>query len=443
MTEFFKLLFSSDFMPHGFCYLWDPRLVWLHVIADGVIALSYYCIPVILIYFIRKNRGVIFNRIFWMFGAFILACGTSHLMEVWNVWHGSYLIAGVVKAITAAVSVVTVAMLVPFVPRIISLPGRIHLQAANLKLERQIAERAQFDAPIDAPLRRRVAGAFAVAVLLTVLIGFSSWRSARLAAADADWVAHTHAVMDTLELTTKHAIEAETSGRAFAVTKQDAFLAHYETAKNAVARDMAALRHLTADNPQEQRQLDGLETQTGAAFAFAENIIAKRRQLQTRPDPSEMLETETLVNAISAASQEIRADEMTLLAERTKKSDARQRLTSFLIVGGIFAGAGLWTLAWLAVNREIDVSARARTQLSALNAELEQRVEQRTSALQSEITERKLAEKALQESLAASERAIQDLAEQKFALDQHAIVAVTDLQGTITYVNDRFSAISQ
>jgi PAS domain S-box-containing protein len=141
MLGFFKSLLSPDFMPHGYCYLWDPRMVWLHVISDGLITLSYYCIPVVLIYFIRKNRDLPFSRIFWMFGTFTLACGTTHLMEIWNVWHGSYLLAGVVKGFTAAVSVLTAAMLIPLVPKVISLPGRMHLQEANHELEREIGER--------------------------------------------------------------------------------------------------------------------------------------------------------------------------------------------------------------------------------------------------------------------------------------------------------------
>jgi PAS domain S-box-containing protein len=142
----FQQSLSSDFMPHGFCYLWNPRILWLHVISDGLIALSYYCIPMVAIYFIRKNRDLPFSGIFWMFGTFILACGTTHLMEIWNVWHGNYLLAGVIKAITAAISVLTAAMLIPLVPKVISLPERMHLRA------KEIEELARADAALKESL---------------------------------------------------------------------------------------------------------------------------------------------------------------------------------------------------------------------------------------------------------------------------------------------------
>src|SRR5207302_5629859 len=80
--EVLKRLFASDFLPHGTCYLWNPKIVWLHVISDSVITLSYYCIPVALIYLVRKRRDLPFNWMFSMFGLFILGCGTTHLMEV-------------------------------------------------------------------------------------------------------------------------------------------------------------------------------------------------------------------------------------------------------------------------------------------------------------------------------------------------------------------------
>jgi hypothetical protein len=105
--EFFKHLFSLDFMPHGYCYLWSPWIVWLNVISDALITLSYYCIPIVLIYIVRKRGDLPFNRVFWMFGAFILACGTTHLIEIWNIWHASYFVAGLIKLATAGVSVVT------------------------------------------------------------------------------------------------------------------------------------------------------------------------------------------------------------------------------------------------------------------------------------------------------------------------------------------------
>jgi hypothetical protein len=60
--EILRHLFSSgDFMSHGVCYLWNPGLVWLHLVSDTLIALSYLSIPVTLIYFIRKRRDMPFH----------------------------------------------------------------------------------------------------------------------------------------------------------------------------------------------------------------------------------------------------------------------------------------------------------------------------------------------------------------------------------------------
>lgn len=65
-----EALFSGDFMPHGFCYLWNPRLVGLHVVSDTLIGISYLSIPVTLFYFSRKRRDAPFSldvRVLWNF----------------------------------------------------------------------------------------------------------------------------------------------------------------------------------------------------------------------------------------------------------------------------------------------------------------------------------------------------------------------------------------
>jgi signal transduction histidine kinase len=145
MREFLMKLFSSDLMGHGYCYLWKPEIVWLHAISDSTITLSYYLIPLALVYFVRKRRDLPFHWMFLMFGIFIFGCGTTHLMEVWTLWHGTYRLAGVIKAITAVSSVATAALLIPLVPRAVALPSPAQLRAANQELEREIQERRRVE----------------------------------------------------------------------------------------------------------------------------------------------------------------------------------------------------------------------------------------------------------------------------------------------------------
>jgi PAS domain S-box-containing protein len=125
---------SSSFMPHGMCYLWQTDVLALHIISDALIALAYFSIPFTLLYFVRKRRDLEFNWMFVCFAIFIVACGTSHLMEVWVIWRPDYWLSGAVKAVTALASVPTAVLLIRLLPAALSIPS-------PAALEREIAER--------------------------------------------------------------------------------------------------------------------------------------------------------------------------------------------------------------------------------------------------------------------------------------------------------------
>ncbi len=143
--NFFQRLFASDFMPHGHCFFWQPDILWLHVVSDSLVALAYYSIPLILLYFVRKRRGLAINGLIVMFGAFIVACGTTHLMAVWNLWHSTYRLEGLIKAITAMLSVGTAIACVRLLPaaRQIATPSETAETNTALKVEIGVREAAQ------------------------------------------------------------------------------------------------------------------------------------------------------------------------------------------------------------------------------------------------------------------------------------------------------------
>jgi signal transduction histidine kinase/ActR/RegA family two-component response regulator len=141
MAFFERLLNTSMYSPHGICLLWEPELIWLHVVSDAVIALAYFSIPFALAIFVSKRRDVEFGWLFWAFAIFIMACGVTHVMSIYTLWVPIYGIEGITKALTAVASIVTAAVLWPLLPKLLAIPSPSQLQQAHAALEREGRQR--------------------------------------------------------------------------------------------------------------------------------------------------------------------------------------------------------------------------------------------------------------------------------------------------------------
>ncbi len=108
--RFSPMLFSQAFLPHRYCYLARPDLIWANVITDSIIFVSYACIFWSLLWVARRSSKLLIRTMvafFVAFGIFILACGMTHLMEVVVIWFPFYWMSAAVKAVTAVSSGIT------------------------------------------------------------------------------------------------------------------------------------------------------------------------------------------------------------------------------------------------------------------------------------------------------------------------------------------------
>jgi len=137
-----RSILSTDFLPHAYCYLFDKKLIALHVGSDAIIWLSYVAISCTLVYLVwRTRREVPFSWMFLAFGLFIVACGFTHFMEVVVLWKPLYWLAGDVKLLTALASVVTAISLPGLIPQVHSMVTAAHLsEDRRRQLERANAE---------------------------------------------------------------------------------------------------------------------------------------------------------------------------------------------------------------------------------------------------------------------------------------------------------------
>jgi len=122
LADFFKkLLDTSDWPPRWHCGKWTEFHGWLYIVSDLLIWSAYFAIPLIIIRFVTRKKDQRFTKLYFLFAAFILACGATHFMDAVMFWFPAYRLSALLRAITGVISWITVFYLVKLLPYAFSL----------------------------------------------------------------------------------------------------------------------------------------------------------------------------------------------------------------------------------------------------------------------------------------------------------------------------------
>ena len=139
VIEFFNNLFSAEDWPARWvCGEWSSFHGWLYITSDIAIWLAYFVIPAIIIFFIQKRHNLPFLPVFWLFGAFIILCGSTHLIDAIMFYWPGYGLSALLRVLTALVSLATAFVLIRDLPKLVESKPEDKLK--TYQLEKQVKE---------------------------------------------------------------------------------------------------------------------------------------------------------------------------------------------------------------------------------------------------------------------------------------------------------------
>lgn len=109
VLRFAPAMFAATYLPHRFCYLAQPWLIWTNAPADMAIFISYVVLfeALFLLAWLVRRQLQPYLWIFLAFGLFIVTCGVTHLMEVITIWWPIYPVSTSIKILCALASIST------------------------------------------------------------------------------------------------------------------------------------------------------------------------------------------------------------------------------------------------------------------------------------------------------------------------------------------------
>jgi len=290
---------------------------------------------------------------------------------------------------------------------------------------------------------RKIAGGFAIALALLIVIGVVSYRSFVKLATTSQWVTHTHQVLEHVSGLYGQIKDAETGQRGYVITGDEAFLEPYQTGSASVANVLKELRQLTADNPNQQKRLDAAEPLIAAKLAELKETIDLRRKgdLDGTVKIVKGGEGKRYMDETRRLLDEMDNEERGLLAQRAEEAEAATHNAQSVIVFGTLLCVLLVTAAGFLITRSLTRQIGSSVgQIQSSSTELQAAANQQATATKEQATAMSEIGTTISELLATS-RQIAESAQRVAQIAGQTAAAARSGDATVATAHDSITNI--
>jgi len=213
---------------------------------------------------------------------------------------------------------------------------------------------------------------FGLALGVLVLVGAIQYRAIRALEEADSWVAHTHAAMAEAEGMYSALQQGESGTRGYVATGEESYVRHHDAGISRLYGHLDAFRSLTADNPQQQRNLARLVPLINRKIAVMQELIALRRErgFDAASQVLTLGEGLKLMNELREGVDGMLAEERRLLAPRLARSRTSARIADAALILGVLLALVLGIVAGWVTHRYNLERQRAEQELRRVNRAL-------------------------------------------------------------------------
>ena len=220
------------------------------------------------------------------------------------------------------------------------------------------------------PISKRIWTGYSLSMVIVIVLGVISYRSTTLLLQTGKQVTHTYQVLQQVERLFTDLKDAESGQRGYIITGLDPFLEAHTAAIQRLSGELEVLRRLTADNPAQQRRLDGLQPLVTARVARLAYVIDVRRRggLEAAVAEVKTERGKRMMDDIRQAMDQIEGEENALLVERAARAEATARGTTTALIFGTGLALLIVAIAGVLLNRAVTGQLRETTGVLASSA---------------------------------------------------------------------------